>query len=92
MIYACFPRVFDLLFNKKGSIDVSVPQHKHTDLFLTLISAILGRVKTCFHRFMRGRNLHIDFVHPHITAIHFVQVRISPSPGSRDYVRSSING
>ena len=43
LIYAYFPRVFDLLL-KKGSIDVSVPQHKHTDLFSTLISAILADV------------------------------------------------
>ena len=74
IIYACFPRVFDLLFNKKGSIDVSVPHYKHTDVFSTLISAILARVKTFFHRFMRGRNPHIDFVHPRITAIHFAQI------------------
>ena len=59
---------------KKGPIDVSVPQHKHTDVFSTLISAILAHVKTCFHRFMRGRNPHSDFMHPRITAIHFAQV------------------
>ena len=59
---------------KKGSIDVSVPQHEHTDVFLTLISAIFACVKTCFHRFMCRRNPRIDFMHLRITTINFAQV------------------
>ena len=49
LIYTCLPKVIDLLLNKEGSIDVSVPQHKDTDVFSTLIPAIIASVRTCFH-------------------------------------------